>query len=351
MNTFIGNRLALLLSDPSPCLRLMVLRELMDLPNDDAEVMELLGTRETDPLAVSLFRSQKANGSWEADGQLWQGNRLRATSMALARLGYLGFNQTHPTIRQGIDYLFSLQQADGGWPRSNADGMDEGEGYVMIPLQTSLPLRAIALCGYAADPRAEKAYEWLLARRLEDGAWPTGIAGGTEASGVGGRVGGYRRLAHSNWGCRTNTTAALLCLAHHPNRRHGQEAWQALDLLLGRETREMKTVGFEISRLLGAEPTRGYLTFFARFDPGLLLDLCRRTGASPEDTRVANLVLFIRDALGGTGLWNYLAQPQISRWVTFDLLRSLKGIQTDGSWNGMEPQTPFQSYPTRRYRF
>ena len=135
------------------------------------------------------------------------------------------------------------------------------------------------------------------------------------------------------------------------NRRHGQEAWQALDLLLGRETREMKTVGFEISRLLGAEPTRGYLTFFARFDPGLLLDLCRRTGASPEDTRVANLVLFIRDALGGTGLWNYLAQPQISRWVTFDILRSLKGLQTDGSWNGMEPQTPFQSYPTRRYRF
>jgi hypothetical protein len=44
----------------------------------------------------------------------------------------------------------------------------------MVPLQTALPLRALAMCGYATDPRAERAYAWLLAQRLEDGAWPTG---------------------------------------------------------------------------------------------------------------------------------------------------------------------------------
>ena len=37
----------------------------------------------------------------------------------------------------------------------------------------------------------------LLERRLDDGAWPTGLA-----SGVFGRVAGYRRIAHSRWGCR-----------------------------------------------------------------------------------------------------------------------------------------------------
>jgi len=351
MNIHIGKRLSLLLSDPSPCLRMRVLQELMDMPDNDPEVMELFGMRETDPLAVSLFHSQNVDGSWEADGRMWQGNRLRATSLALARLGYLGFDRTHPAIRRGADYLFSLQQMDGGWPLTSAEGMEEGEGYVMIPLQTALPLRAVALCGYATDPRAEKAYEWLLMRRLADGAWPTGIAGGTEATGVRGRVGGYRRLAHSSWGCRTNTTAALLCLAQHPERCRGEEARQALDLLLGRETRERKTVGFEISRLLGAEPTRGYLTYFARFDPGLLLDLCRMTGASAEDARVSDLTGFICDTLGETGLWRYEAQPQISRWVTFALLRSLKELQADGGWTGNEPQTPFQSYPNRRKRF
>jgi hypothetical protein len=74
---------------------------------------------------------------------------------------------------------------------------NEGEGYSMIPLQTALPLRALAFCGYAEDPQAERAYEWLLAQRLEDGAWPTGIASGNYG-GVRCRI---RRMPHSRWGC------------------------------------------------------------------------------------------------------------------------------------------------------
>jgi hypothetical protein len=50
----------------------------------------------------------------------------------------------------------------------------------MMPLQTALPLRELAACGYAADPRSELAYDWLLAQRLEDGAWPTGVRAPTD---------------------------------------------------------------------------------------------------------------------------------------------------------------------------
>ena len=59
----------------------------------------------------------------------------------------------------------------------------------MIPLQTALPLRGLAAVGAAEEPFCERAYEWLLAQRLEDGAWPSGLA-----SGVHGYVAGYRRL-------------------------------------------------------------------------------------------------------------------------------------------------------------
>ncbi len=145
-------------------------------------------------------------------------------------------------------------------------------------LQTSIPLRGLAAAGYATDPRAERAYDWLLAQRLDDGAWPTGLASGTL-----GYVAGYRRLAHSRWGCRSNTTGALACLALHPTRRRGPEARRALDLLLGRETREAHTLGYEVARVLGAEPARGFFTFYARFDLAQMLDLCRRVGAGPED--------------------------------------------------------------------
>ena len=58
------------------------------------------------------------------------------------------------------------------------------------------------MCGYATDPRAERAYAWLLARN----AWtmvrgPPGSRAGPDSAGVGtyGHVAGYRRLPHSRW--------------------------------------------------------------------------------------------------------------------------------------------------------
>jgi hypothetical protein len=329
----------LLLADPSPCLRWLALRNLFQLPEDHPEVGELDALREDDPLVASLLARQKADGSWKPDPGA--GSTLKVTALALARLGYLGFRSEHPAVQRAAEYLFSQQDTDGSWPVAGErpDHQEEGS-YDTIPLQTALPLRGLAACGFAADPRSERAYGWLLAQRLPDGSWPTGRAGA-----VLGFVAGYRRLAHSRWGCRSNTTAALLCLALHPERRTGPEARRALDLLLGRETRERQPLGFEVARLVGAEPARGFFTYFARFDLALLLDLCARVEASPEDERVAGLIAFIRAERGPFGLWEYLPRPQISRWLTFDLLSSLSRLHPESDWIGSEPRTPFQAYP------
>jgi len=334
----------LLLADPSACLRWLVLRDLLQLPEDHPEVRELEAARINDPLVAGLLPQQQADGSWKPD--LGSGSALKSTALALARLGYLGFPPDHPAVLRAAEYLFSQQESDGSWPLIERPDHQEGVGYDSIPLQTALPLRGLAACGFAADPRAERAFEWLLAQRLPDGAWPTG-----KAAGVLGFVAGYRRLAHSRWGCRSNTTGALICLSLHPQRRSGPEARRALDLLLGRETRERQPLGFEVARLLGAEPARGFFTYFARFDLALLLDLCSRVAASPEDERVANLIAFLNQVKGGFGLWEYLPRPQISRWLTFDLLRSLSRLHPETGWVGLEPRTPFQAYPRspRRY--
>ncbi|MHB0876352.1 MAG: prenyltransferase/squalene oxidase repeat-containing protein [Anaerolineae bacterium] len=331
---------ALLLADPSACLRALVLRDLLGRPADDAELLEVAAARRDDPLVTDLVARQRADGSWEG--------RPIVTARALARLGYLGFGGDLPAVRAAAGYLFACQREDGAWPQPGDDDDDAGEreGYSMRPLQTALPLRGLAMCGYAEDARAERAYEWLLAQRLPDGAWPTGIAGGNY-----GRVAGYRRLAHSRWGCRSNTTGALLCLAHHPRRRHGEEARRALDLLLGRETREEHTLGFEVARLVGAEPARGFLTYFARYDLAQVLDLCWRVGAGLGDERVADVVAFVKQQQGARGLWQYGAKPQASHWVTFDLLRSLSRLDEAGDWSSLEPRTPFRAYPRREKRY
>ena len=327
----------LLLADRSPNLRLLVLRHLLNRP-DGEEIAELEKIRETDPLVVQLLRSQATDGSWGS---------IQATAQALLRFGYFGFDSGYPAVRRGAEFLFRLRQPDGSWPLpGNSPDGGEGATYQMIPLQTAIPLRGLAACGYAADPRAEKAYDWLLKQRLEDGAWPAGIAHGNY-----GYVAGYRRLAHSRWGCRSNTTGALLCLAHHPGLCRGPEARRALDLLLACEMGERRHLGFETARITGAEEMRGFFTYYARYDMAQVLDLCRRIGASSADDRAAQIIKQVKELRGPYGLWQYAPKPQVNRWVTYDILSSLSGITGDADWISMEPRTPFISYPERKKRY
>ena len=339
----------LLLADPSPCLRRLVLRELLQRSGDDPEVRELNAQLESDPLVDPLLQRQRKDGAWDAHtvGAVAGMGRLQATALGLARLGFLGFGPEHPAVERAAEFLFSRQRRDGAWPlpRQRSDAEEEGH-YTMMPLQTALPLRGLAACGYAADSRCERAYDWLLEQRQEDGAWPTGLAGGTR-----GYVAGYRKMPHSRWGCRSNTTAALACLVLHRERCRAPETRRALDLLLGRQTRDRHALGYETARLSGAESARGFVTYYARFDVAQVLDLCGRAGATADDERVADLMAFVLDEQGPYGLWEYLARPQVSRWVTFDLLRSLARIDETGDWLSAEPPTPFQGYPRRRPRY
>ena len=340
----------LLLADSSPCLRTLVLKKLLHKTEDDLEVKELAHLLNDDPIISGLLGSQASDGSWgEADlkGSV-PGGKIQATSQALNRLGYLGFGKGYEQVDRAVEFLFSKQKTDGSWPLSQKWEKEERlpGPYTMMPLQTAIPLMGPVSCGYACDPRAELAYEWLLDQQLNDGAWPTGKAGD-----VYGYVAGYRRLAHSRWGCRSNTTAALICLAFHPKHSVKSATRRALDLLLGRETRERQNIGFNVARIVGAEPQSGYLTHYARFDLALILDLCWRIGANTSDARVVDLVNFILEQQNSFGLWEYIPHPGASRWVTYDLLHSLSHIDDSKDWLSLEPRTPFRAYPRRRKRF
>ena len=267
-------------------------------------------------------------------------------------LGYFGLGPDHPAIKRGAEYLFTHQQPDGSFPLVTQgavlDGgmVDEDVKYHMIPLQTALPLLGLAWAGYATDPRAEKAFDWLLSEEIPQGGWPSGRHADQYVF-----AGGYRRLAHSKFGCRTNTTAAVSVLALHPTRRKSQSAQRGLDLLLAHEQRQAHALGFEVARIIGLEPPRGGFTYFKRYDVAQVLDLSWRIGASLEDPRVAENVNFVREQQGAYGLWEYARHPEASRWITFDLLRSLTNLDQEGDWFSMEPRTPFQAYPKKPKRF
>ncbi len=333
----------LLLTDPSPNLRYLVLKHLLDDPD---EARELEKIRQDDPIIKKLLAGQNPNGSWSPDsiaGNAPQG-KIQTTAQALTRLGYLELD--HPAIARAAEYIFSQQQRDGSWPLGNYKADSEGgEGYDMMSLQTSLPLRGLVEAGYAEDPRSEQAYEWLLEQQLPDGAWPTGLAGD-----VYGYVAGYRRLPHSRLGCRSNTTATVTCLSMHPKRRKSDVTRRALDHLLGRETRERYYIGFDVARAIGAEPSTGFITYYARHDSSHMLKLVTRVEASTNDLRVSDLVGFIRAQRGDYGLWEY-SKSQASKWITYDILRTLREVLSESDWINLEPRTPFTPYPVKKKRF
>lgn len=335
--------LTALLADPSPCLRRLVLRELAD--PDAGELAELDAAAALDPLVAGLVALQGQDGAWRSGDGAWRSvwDPVRTTALALYRLGYFGFDADFAPVQRGAEFIFLHQNPDGSW-----DGSDQADGEAVdnAPLQVALPLRGLTACGYAKDPRAERAFAWLDAERLEDGAWPTGYARGNLR-----KVAGYRRIAHSQWGCRSNTTGVLQCLVAHPERAQSEAARRALDLLFGRETREAHVFGFEMARMLAAEPATGLLTFFARFDVALMLDLAGRVGADRTDDRVDAAARFAESLRGDAGLWLYSPRPECSRWVTFDILRSLARLEGSTDWVSAEPRTPFAPYRQKPARF
>jgi hypothetical protein len=341
----------LLLTDPSPNLRLLVLRELLNRPDNDNEVQELLILREKDPIVEFLIKSQLPDGSWSSvdlTGKVSSTGNLQATSQALVRLGYLGFDKNHSVVRKATDYIFSKQKEDHSWPipTTKKGPFEEIRGYDMIPLQVATPLEGLAACGFSTDKRAEGAYEWLMKHRLEDGSWSTGTA-----SGVNGKVAGYRRIPQSRWGCRSSTIAVLNCLAHHPKRCRSDEAKKALELILGIETKQKYLLGFIISRLIGLEESKGWRTYYPKMDTAHILKLCWKIGASLEDERISELEDFVKAEQNEYGIWDCSLHPQASRWLTFDLLRTLSHLETNIDWFSLEPRTPFQEYPKKEERF
>ena len=346
----------LLLSDPSPSLRARALVELDLVPDGDGELARL-----RDEIATSAEVARVLHDVEGVKGQ----PRARSLAYLLCRLSYLGYRGRE--VEAAADELFDLQQKDGSWPllaedderpaaekpaprrrRATPTVAPRAEKWRMIPQQTSIPLRGLAAAGYATDPRAERAYDWLESKRLDDGAWPGDIKADHDRS-MG--TPGYRKLPRSV-GCRSATTGALAAIALHPERRTSGVAHDALDHLLARETRDQWSLGFEVARLLGFERPRGTLTFYATFDLAFLLDLASRSGIAADEPRVADLIDFLESSRGPFGLWEHPSHPQLSRWLTFDLDASLVRLQA-GDWTGTgsTERVAHRAYPKRRRRY
>jgi hypothetical protein len=150
-----------LLESESEALQYFTKRDLLDEsvgPID--EIWEL-------PEVQKITRRQQEDGSWLKSGK----PKYPAVNYALIEtwrqfrflVQMYGFTRRNPVGQKAAEFLFSCQTEEG-----DIRGILANQ---YTTYYTGAILFLLIEAGYADDPRTEKAFEWLLSIRQDDGAW------------------------------------------------------------------------------------------------------------------------------------------------------------------------------------
>ena len=137
--------------------RYYILREIMEKPEDDAEVGSLRNA-----LVDEILSKQLEDGSWNGKAHDYE----NGTTHQLMKLVELGMSTQDEPIRKGTEYLLRCQLENGSFFKG---GLQCGIEANLVT--TNAALLALARTGYGDDPRIAKGYEWLCSWQGEDGSW------------------------------------------------------------------------------------------------------------------------------------------------------------------------------------
>jgi squalene-hopene/tetraprenyl-beta-curcumene cyclase len=158
---------------------------LLDPPTEDvtARCLSMLAqlgeTAESSPAVAAgigyLRRTQLAEGSWYGR---WGLNYVYGTWSVLCALNAAGVSHQDPMIRKAVDWLVSIQNADGGWGedatsyRLDYNRFDKGfDGGPTTASQTAWALLGLMAAGEVGNPAVARGVECLMATQTQKGLW------------------------------------------------------------------------------------------------------------------------------------------------------------------------------------
>jgi len=282
------------------------------------------------PEVEKIIKKQRPDGSWRHHGkevtvypehhyslvETFKQFRVLVERYELTR--------EHPAARRAAEFLFSCQVENG-----DIRGM-LGNQYATY--YTGAILALLVEAGYGDDPRTEKAFEWLLSMRQDDGGWTIPLLtrrfdGKTSRA----LVTHYsepvepdrsKPFSH-NW-----TDMVLRAFAAHPRHRESREAEAAGTLLKSQFFRP------------DAYSSYGAASYWVRFLfwwPNLLtaLDSLSRMGFTKDDPDIRRGLEWFVDHQESDGLWKvtYVEGEKISEnernrerrlWVSLSICRIFK---------------------------
>ena len=158
---------------------------LLDPPTEDVtarciSMLAQLGeTAETSPALAAgvayLRKAQLAEGSWYGR---WGLNYVYGTWSVLCALNAAGVGHADPMVRKAVDWLTSIQNADGGWGedatsyRLDYNEFKKGfDGCPSTASQTAWALLGLMAAGEVDNPAVARGVEYLMTTQTQKGLW------------------------------------------------------------------------------------------------------------------------------------------------------------------------------------
>jgi squalene-hopene/tetraprenyl-beta-curcumene cyclase len=118
-----------------------------------------------------LRRTQLPDGSWYGR---WGLNYIYGTWSVMCALNMAGVSHSDPMIRKAVDWLASIQNADGGWGEDAASYKLDYRGYepaTTTASQSAWALLALMAAGQAEHPATKRGIQCLIDTQNEKGLW------------------------------------------------------------------------------------------------------------------------------------------------------------------------------------
>jgi squalene-hopene/tetraprenyl-beta-curcumene cyclase len=154
---------------------------LLDPPTEDVtarcvSMLAQLGEtiQSSPPMAAGveyLRRTQLKEGSWYGR---WGLNYVYGTWSVLCALNAAGIDHQDPMFRRAVDWLVSIQNADGGWGEDAVSYRLDYKGYEPAPTtasQTAWALLALMAAGEVENPAVARGMQYLIDTQTKKGLW------------------------------------------------------------------------------------------------------------------------------------------------------------------------------------
>jgi squalene-hopene/tetraprenyl-beta-curcumene cyclase len=118
-----------------------------------------------------LLKMQEKDGSWYGR---WGMNYVYGTWSVLAALNAVHMDSSAPAMRKAVDWLLSIQNADGGWGEGGESYRFDYHGYEDAPStasQTAWALLGLMAAGEVGHPAVATGISYLMATQGADGFW------------------------------------------------------------------------------------------------------------------------------------------------------------------------------------